>query len=211
MTIIEGFKCNTKNQAPSATVESIKALRAYMPDEISHTLSGFYSLPSRVSKYLVLRHSIRKRYYKAFTLIELLLVTLILGTLAAIGIPMYQNYLEKNNTDRSIVDIREIESKIVAYQVERGAPPNNLGQVGLAGKTDSWGRSYQYLRILGVDKKEVEGKYRTDRFYRPINTDFDLYSVGKNGQSKPSLTYKDSLGDIVRAYNGGFVGLSSEH
>lgn len=211
MTIIEGFKCNTKNQAPSATVESIKALRAYMPDEISHTLSGFYSLPSRVSKYLVLRHSIRKRYYKAFTLIELLLVTLILGTLAAIGIPMYQNYLEKNNTDRSIVDIREIESKIVAYQVERGAPPNNLGQVGLAGRQDPWGRPYEYLRILGLSKQDVEGKWRKDRFNIPINSDFDLYSKGHDGNSQAPLTAAVSRDDIVRANNGAFVGLGSDY
>jgi general secretion pathway protein G len=45
----------------------------------------------------------------------------------------------------------------------------------------------------------------------PINSDFDLYSVGRDGQSAPALTAKVSQDDIVRANNGGFVGLASDY
>jgi general secretion pathway protein G len=50
---------------------------------------------------------------------------------------------------------------------------------------------------------------RKDRFLVPINTDFDLYSMGKDGKSVPSLTAAASRDDVVRAANGAFIGLAS--
>ena len=40
----------------------------------------------------------------------------------------------------------------------------------------------------------------------PINSDFDLYSMGPDGESSPPLTAKSSRDDIVRANNGNFIG-----
>ncbi len=51
---------------------------------------------------------------------------------------------------------------------------------------------------------------RKDRFLVPINTDFDLYSMGKDGESVPPLTAAKSRDDVVRAANGAFVGLASK-
>lgn len=55
-----------------------------------------------------------------------------------------------------------------------------------------------------------KGKARKDHKLNPINSDFDLYSLGPDGVSKTQLTQKDSLDDIVRARDGGYVGLASE-
>ncbi|HKY73488.1 MAG TPA: prepilin-type N-terminal cleavage/methylation domain-containing protein [Nitrospira sp.] len=51
---------------------------------------------------------------------------------------------------------------------------------------------------------------RKDRFGAPLNTDFDLYSMGKNRESADSLSTPQSYDDIVRASDGVFVGLASE-
>ena len=51
---------------------------------------------------------------------------------------------------------------------------------------------------------------RKDRFLVPINTDFDLYSMGKDGESVPALTAAKSRDDVVRAANGAFIGLASK-
>ena len=51
---------------------------------------------------------------------------------------------------------------------------------------------------------------RKDRFLVPINSDFDLYSMGADGASVPALTAKASRDDIVRAADGAFVGLASQ-
>ncbi len=148
-------------------------------------------------------------FKKAFTLVELLLTIAIVGTLAAIALPTYTNYMNKARNNQAMVDIREIESKIIAYQVEHGAPPDTLNQVGSGNCVDPWGKPYEYLRILGVAHHLVTGKWRKDGFMVPINSDYDLYSMGKNGRSGQPLTDSKSWDDIVRANNGGYVGLAS--
>jgi general secretion pathway protein G len=44
----------------------------------------------------------------------------------------------------------------------------------------------------------------------PINTDFDLYSMGRDGQSLAPLAAPTSRDDVVRAANGAFIGLASK-
>lgn len=163
-----------------------------------------------VFKHLPFSRQSQKRCSQAWTLVELLIILSILGTLAAIAVPVYTNYMDKARTIQAMADIREMESKIVAYQVEHGAPPDDLTQVALESRLDPWEHPYHYLRILGVDKDQIKGKWRKDRFMVPINSDFDLYSMGKDGRSVAPITARDSQDDIVRANNGGYVGLASE-
>jgi general secretion pathway protein G len=53
------------------------------------------------------------------------------------------------------------------------------------------------------------GGARKDRFLVPINSDFDLYSMGVDGESVGPLTAKKSHDDIIRANDGGYYGLAS--
>jgi general secretion pathway protein G len=84
---------------------------------------------------------------------------------------------------------------------------------------DPWGRPYNYLNIQGsAEAKEEKGKgkgtpgnARKDHSLIPINSDFDLFSVGKDGKSTPALTSVWSQDDLVRANNGGYIGLVSNY
>jgi len=49
---------------------------------------------------------------------------------------------------------------------------------------------------------------RKDRFLVPINSDYDLYSMGADGQSRPQLHSLVSRDDVIRARDGGYVGLA---
>ncbi len=53
------------------------------------------------------------------------------------------------------------------------------------------------------------GGARKDRFLVPINSDFDIYSMGQNGQTVAPLTAPKSHDDILRASDGGFYGLAA--
>ena len=53
------------------------------------------------------------------------------------------------------------------------------------------------------------GGARKDRSMVPINSDFDLYSMGKDGQSVGPLTAQKSHDDVIRANDGGFYGLAA--
>ena len=49
---------------------------------------------------------------------------------------------------------------------------------------------------------------RKDRFLVPINTDYDLYSMGPDGESEPQLHNAVSRDDVIRARDGAYVGLA---
>lgn len=56
-----------------------------------------------------------------------------------------------------------------------------------------------------------KGKQRRDRFMNPVNTDYDLYSMGPDGETSTQFTSRKGRDDIVRANNGGYYGIASEH
>jgi general secretion pathway protein G len=157
---------------------------------------------------LIRGHS--RKCVRAFTLIELLVAIAIIGTIGAIAVPSYNNYTDKARNATAMVDIREMDLGIVRFQAERGRLPNTLAEAGFPTQLDPWGRSYTYVRLAGLSKHDLDAKCRWNKFEKPLNTDFDLYSMGKDGKTKPKTTDKDSYDDIIRANNGRFVGLASE-
>ena len=102
------------------------------------------------------------------TLVEVLIVIAIVGTLAAIGIPAYNNYLDKARNEQAIEDIRFIEAAIKMYFTERGMYPNTLNQVPSTQRLDPWGNPYSYYRISGRSENEIKHNTRKDRFQHPI-------------------------------------------
>ena len=100
--------------------------------------------------------------------------------------------------------------------------PESLATIGRASLLDPWGSPYQYLNFelatggAGDNKGKGKGKgfptgARMDRFLVPINSTYDLYSMGKDGKTVVALTAKDSIDDIVRANDGGFIGLAAKY
>jgi general secretion pathway protein G len=147
----------------------------------------------------------------AFSLIEILVVMAIIGTLVALSILSASTMLEKARLRKACGDIAVISAKIGSYLSDYEYLPAALEAVDHINLIDPWGNPYQYLIILGKKKNEIEGKWRKDRFLIPINSDFDLYSMGKDGQSRPPLTAKVSHDDIIRANNGGYIGEASKY
>ena len=136
------------------------------------------------------------------------MVIAIIGTLAAIGYPMYATALARAKIAKAIGDIRNLSHEIGEYQLFMGGLPLSLADIGRDAFEDPYGNPYEYLNFTTVKGK---GAFRKDRFLVPINSDYDLYSKGQDGASVPPLTAGQSRDDIIRANDGGFIGLASEY
>ena len=151
---------------------------------------------------------VRHASARGFTAIELMLGIAIIGILIAIAVPAYQNYQDRVRTFKAVADIKAIEALVLTYKAEERSLPANLTQVGAASMRDPWGNPYQYTNL---EDTKGNGAARKNKNLVPINSDFDLYSMGKDGASQTPLTAQASRDDIVRANDGRFVGLASEY
>lgn len=149
------------------------------------------------------RRILSKKLPGGFTLIELMVVIAVLGTLTSVAIPAYQGYIERARVARAIAEIRIMQMEIGAYQIDRNELPDTLDDIGRGNLLDPWKHNYQYLNFANVKGK---GKMRKDHFQVPLNTDYDLYSMGKDGKSASPLTAQASHDDIIRASDGKFIG-----
>ena len=147
------------------------------------------------------------RTSKAFTLLEVLIAIAILAVLAAISIPIYAQYKVKLNNAIAVTDIINIQVAIESYDQANDTYPSSLTDVNMNLLLDPWGTPYEYLNLDGVPI----GQMRKDQALVPINSDYDLYSMGPDGASTPPLTAANSRDDVVRANNGGFIGIASDY
>jgi general secretion pathway protein G len=144
---------------------------------------------------------------RGFSLVEIVIVIAIGGIVLAIAVPGVQSYIDRSRQSQAIVEIGNMSTTIRQQLKRTGTLPDSLDQAGFAGKTDPWGFPYQYFNLITA---KGNGQARKDKKLAPLNTDFDLYSVGGDGQTAASLVNKVSRDDIVRARDGGFIGLASD-
>jgi general secretion pathway protein G len=138
-----------------------------------------------------------------------MVVVAIIGILAALAIPAFTRSVYRAQVVRAINDIRVLGDQIDVYEIENGGAPDDLSVINRDGLIDPWGNPYVYysFQAAGAGWK---GKARKDHSLHPLNTSYDLYSVGKDGKSASPLTAKASEDDIIRANDGGYIGLGSE-
>jgi general secretion pathway protein G len=137
-----------------------------------------------------------------------MMVVSIFAILAAIAIPSYQSYIQKARVAHAMTDIMGIAGVIGRYYTLYNVAPPDLATIGFNTVLDPWGQPYVYLSFAGLKGK---GQMRKDKNLVPINTQYDLYSVGADGQSKPPLTVPVSQDDVIMANDGNYIGLASNY
>jgi len=149
-------------------------------------------------------------YYRArqrgVTLLELMVVAAAVVMLSAFAIPAFNGYVERSRTSRAIGDIGSISLQLYRWQLNTRSFPASLADAGIVA-TDPWGRAYAYTRVEGTPQNQL----RKDHNLHPINTDFDLYSLGPDGNSQKPLTAAPSRDDIIRANNGAYIGVAANY
>jgi general secretion pathway protein G len=165
---------------------------ASYPAQLDSRRSSFAPSPSRET---------------GFTVIEMMLTVAIVAVLALIATSSYTKYRERVQTMEAVSDIGSLAPLIGQYALDNNGYPDTLADIGRDTMRDPWGNPYQYL---SHDTNASRGQWRKDHNIVPVNSDYDLWSNGKDGLSSPPLVAAHSRDDIVRANNGRFIGLASE-
>lgn len=145
-------------------------------------------------------------------MVEMMVVAGIFVITGSLSVSAYNGYSLTAQIARAVTEIRMIDLLIKDYSMNRKSNPPDLLAIGIDYQ-DPWGNVYAYLDIAGMGEGEKgekgKGKVRKDKNLVPINTDFDLYSMGPDGKTAGPLTAKASKDDVVRANNGRYVGVAS--
>lgn len=145
-----------------------------------------------------------------FTILEIALVLIILALAFGVITPVYNNFVVQANTENVLDELKEISDAIDEYFLDNGVYPDSLSDIFNPVPTDPWGNEYQYLKIKDTPPSGL-GDMRKDKNLVPINSDYDLYSVGPDGKTTAPLTAKSSRDDIVRGRNGSFYGVATDY
>jgi general secretion pathway protein G len=149
--------------------------------------------------------------YHGFTLIEIIIAVAILGVLVAIAIPNFISYRYRAQVAAAISEIKLIEKAIAIHVADGNDLPDSLSDIGKDQIIDPWGNPYRYLRLDGGTTPGINGKRRKDKNANPVNSDYDLYSMGRDGQTTAQFTAKKARDDVVRANDGTYYGLAENH
>ncbi len=147
------------------------------------------------------------RTTRGFSLVEIAIVLAIAGVLIAIIVPRMQSYIDRNRVAQAIVEIGEMSTKIRQYEVSKAMLPDTLDDVGYGGRVDPWNQPYEYVNLR---TSPASVKARKDKSLKPLNSDYDLYSIGPDGLTAASLTNAKSRDDVIRARDGQFIGTAAE-
>jgi len=133
-------------------------------------------------------------------------VVVIIGILAGLAIPKFTYVVNKARTARAIGDIKALQVDLMSFEASGQPLPADLSAIGRGGMLDPWGNPYVYYPFPPGPGKP--GGARKDKFLVPVNSTFDLYSAGPDGDTVPPFLASQSQDDIVRANDGGYVGVA---
>ncbi|EMT1744008.1 pilin, partial [Neisseria gonorrhoeae] len=136
---------------------------------------------------------------KGFTLIELMIVIAIVGILAAVALPAYQDYTARAQVSEAILLAEGQKSAVTEYYLNNGIWPENNDKAGVASPSDIKGK---YVESVTVTNGVVTAKMLSSGVNKEIQgKKLSLWARRENGSVKwfcgQPVTRTDKANDDV--------------
>jgi type IV pilus assembly protein PilA len=97
-----------------------------------------------------------KSMQKGFTLIELMIVVAIVGILAAVAIPAYQDYLKRSKMSEVAAALSACKTSFSEYIAAFNALPPDINAAGCTGAGAGGSGVSQYVQAMAVNGQTIE-------------------------------------------------------
>ncbi|ENS7485835.1 pilin [Neisseria gonorrhoeae] len=119
---------------------------------------------------------------KGFTLIELMIVIAIVGILAAVALPAYQDYTARAQVSEAILLAEGQKSAVTEYYLNNGEWPKDNDSAGVASSSDIKGK---YVESVTVTNGVVTAKMKPSGVNKEIQgKKLSLWARRENGSVK---------------------------
>ncbi|HFA5803427.1 TPA: pilin, partial [Neisseria gonorrhoeae] len=102
---------------------------------------------------------------KGFTLIELMIVIAIVGILAAVALPAYQDYTARAQVSEAILLAEGQKSAVTEYYLNHGIWPKDNDEAGVASSSSIKGK---YVKQVEVKNGVVTAEMKSDGVNKEI-------------------------------------------
>ncbi|HFA8869120.1 TPA: pilin, partial [Neisseria gonorrhoeae] len=136
---------------------------------------------------------------KGFTLIELMIVIAIVGILAAVALPAYQDYTARAQVSEAILLAEGQKSAVTEYYLNNGKWPEDNGNAGVASSSSIKGK---YVKEVEVKNGVVTAEMKSDGVNKEIKGKrLSLWARRQDGSVKwfcgQPVTRTDNANDDV--------------
>ncbi|HFC7616161.1 TPA: pilin [Neisseria meningitidis] len=151
---------------------------------------------------------------KGFTLIELMIVIAIVGILAAVALPAYQDYTARAQVSEAILLAEGQKSAVTEYYLNHGIWPANNSDAGVASASDIKGK---YVEKVEVKNGVVTAEMASSNVNKEIQgRKLSLWAKRQNGSVKwfcgqPVERNAKATADAITAANGTDKKIDTKH
>jgi type IV pilus assembly protein PilA len=122
---------------------------------------------------------------KGFTLIELMIVVAIIGILAAIAIPAYQDYTIRSQVTEGLNLASDLKAAVAETYAQTGSWPVDLQAIGLGSTAAATDKAGKYVQEVNIDTGTIFITYGLQA------------NAAVNAQTLSLKPYRNPNGDVV--------------